>query len=239
MIFKIAIVEDDQVQRELSIKLLEKYGLEHQISFVFYPFENAFLFLQEFNKGLYDIIFMDINMPGINGLDAAKEMRGKDENVTLIFVTDFAQFAIRGYEVDAYDFIVKPINYEHLCLKFDRLVPNLMKRKEERKLKLNTGGKIAAINLDEISYIEVISHDTIIHTENGSQKFHVPMSQIEKELPEDTFYRCNHCYIVNLKFVSKVEKFQVTMRNGETLLVSHPKKKGFLMALMSYLGETA
>ena len=178
-------------------------------------------------------------MPGINGLDAAKEMRGKDENVTLIFVTDFAQFAIRGYEVDAYDFIVKPINYEHLCLKFDRLVPNLMKRKEERKLKLNTGGKIAAINLDEISYIEVISHDTIIHTENGSQKFHVPMSQIEKELPEDTFYRCNHCYIVNLKFVSKVEKFQVTMRNGETLLVSHPKKKGFLMALMSYLGETA
>lgn len=177
-------------------------------------------------------------MPGVNGLEASREMRLADEDVTLVFVTDFAQFAIRGYEVDAYDFIVKPINYEHLCLKFDRLLPMLSRKREEKKLNLNVSGKIVAIGLDEITYIEVISHDTIIHTQDGEQRFRIPLSQIEDELPKDRFSRCNHCYIVNLKFVSSVDKFQITMRGGETLVISHPKKKAFMNALMAYLGET-
>ncbi len=238
MILKIAIVEDDSTHLDLTIKTLEKYSKEHNASFIFYPFENGFRFLQDFRKGLYDIVFMDINMPGVNGLEAAKEMRLADKDVTLVFVTDFAQFAIRGYEVDAYDFIVKPINYEHLCLKFDRLIPMLNRKCEAKKLILNIRGKIVAILLDEITYIEVISHDTIIHTQDGEQRFRIPLSQIEGKLPKDRFSRCNHCYIANLRFVSSVDKFQITMRGGETLAISHPKKKEFMKALMTYLGET-
>lgn len=125
MILKIAIVEDDKTQQENNISLLKKYAEQHNAVFSFFVFDNAFLFLQDFKQGTYDIVFMDINMPGINGLDAAKEMRQIDGAISLIFVTAFAQFAIRGYEVDAYDFIVKPVNLEHLTLKLDRLIPFL------------------------------------------------------------------------------------------------------------------
>ncbi len=238
MILKIAIVEDDKTQQENNISLLKKYAEQHNAVFSFFVFDNAFLFLQDFKQGTYDIVFMDINMPGINGLDAAKEMRQIDGAISLIFVTDFAQFAIRGYEVDAYDFIVKPVNLEHLTLKLDRLIPFLMKRKEEKKLRIKTGGGIVAVNLDDIVFIEVKSHDTIIHTQGEENHVSIPLNQLEKLLPPDQFYRSNHCYIVNMKYISSVEKFDVKMATGETLQISHPKKKGLLMSMMNYLGET-
>lgn len=238
MILKIAVVEDDEIQQKNTIALLEKYAKEHGYVFSFSVFDNAFLFLQDFKKGLFDIVFMDINMPGINGLDASKEMRQIDDAISLIFVTDFAQFAIRGYEVDAYDFMVKPVNLEHLTLKLDRLIPNLEKRKKEKKLKIKTGGGILAVNIDDIVFIEVKSHDTIIHMQDGEHRVSIPFSQLEETLPSEQFYRSNHCYIVNLKFVTSVDKFEVRMATGEALQISHPKKKGLLMSLMNYLGES-
>lgn len=238
MILKIAVVEDDKTQQENTVSLLENYAKEHDYVFSFSVFDNAFLFLQEFKKGLFDIVFMDINMPGINGLDASKEMRQIDDSISLIFVTDFAQFAIRGYEVDAYDFMVKPVNQEHLTLKLDRLIPNLEKKKKEKKLKIKTGGGILAVNMDDIVFIEVKSHDTIIHLQDGEHRVSVPLSQLEEVLPPEQFYRSNHCYIVNLKFVTSVEKFEVRMATGEKLQISHPKKKGLLMSMMNYLGES-
>lgn len=176
MILKIAIVEDDKTQQENNISLLKKYAEQHNVVFSFFAFDNAFLFLQDFKQGTYDIVFMDINMPGINGLDAAKEMRQIDAAISLIFVTDFAQFAIRGYEVDAYDFIVKPVNLEHLTLKLDRLIPFLGKRKEEKKLRIKTGGGIVVVNLDDIVFIEVKSHDTIIHTQGEEHHVSIPLN---------------------------------------------------------------
>lgn len=237
MIFKIAIVEDDKKQQENTINILKKYAGEHSLLFSYNSFENGFNFLDNYKAGLYDIVFMDINMPGINGLEASKELRKIDSDVILLFVTDFAQFAIRGYEVDAYDFIVKPISYEHLSLKFDRLIPNLKKRNEEVKINLKNGNQILSLNVDEIIYVEVKSHDTVIHCEDKEYCVRIPLSNIEEQLPKDKFYRCNHCYIINFKYVGKIDKYQLIMSNGEELTISHPKKKAFMSALMNYLGE--
>lgn len=238
MIFKLAIVEDDAKQREMTISLLKKYSDEYKTTFSYHPFDSAFEFLQNYHVGMYDVIFMDINMPGMNGMDASKEIRKIDSDVVIIFVTDFAQFAIRGYEVDAYDFIVKPINYEHLSMKFDRLIPIMKKKMEKNKLVLKSGSQLISIDIDEITFVEVKSHDTVIHTEDKVYCVRVPLSVIEEELPKDQFSRCNHCYLVNLKYVGAVDKYQIDMVTGEQLMISHPKRKVFLSSLVNYLGES-
>ena len=239
MIFNIAVVEDEEAESDALVSLLERYRKEYQMSFSYKCFENAFLFLQEFKQKQYDLVFMDINMPGINGLDAAKDMRKIDPDVVLFFVTDLAQYAIKGYEVEAYDFIVKPANYSHLQLKLTRLLPFLEKKNSVRQVMFNKGknGPIIAIDPNEIKYIEVISHDTIVHTTHDEIHLHQSLNEIGKILPENSFFRCNYCYIVNLKFISKIEKYDCYIGTGEKLQISHPRKKNFMAALMNYLGE--
>lgn len=142
MIFKIAIVEDELCCQENIKKLLMRYSEEHHMEFSFFTFDNGSKFLDEFKPFEYDIVFMDIDMPGINGMETAKEMRQKDDEAILVFVTDLAQYAIKGYEVDAYDFIVKPVNYEHLVMKFSRLIPVVSQRKKQKPILIskNAGG---------------------------------------------------------------------------------------------------
>ena len=238
MIFKIAVVEDDKKQQDLNISLLKQYSKDYDISFNYSSFNNAFDFLENYRSGLYDVIFMDINMPGMNGMDCCKEIRKVDSDVIIIFVTDFAQFAIRGYEVDAFDFIVKPISYEHLCLKFSRLIPLLKRKYDVQRITFKNGNQLFTLGVDEIKYVEVKSHDTIIHAEDKDYCVRIPLSTIEAQLPKHQFSRCNHCYIVNLKYVGEVDKLQVRMVTGEELMISHPKRKAFLSSLMDFLGES-
>jgi len=238
MVFRIAIVDDEKKALEQTQALLSKYAEEKGLLFSYSPFESSFLFLETFKADLYDIVFLDIRMPGINGLDTAKELRGIDPNVVLIFVTDFAQFAIRGYEVNAYDFIVKPVKDEHLVLVMDKLIPVLERRKSANTISVKSGAIVTLLHPEDILYIEVKSHYSMVHTKDKILSLNVPLRELEEKLtPLQPFFRCNNCYLVNLSYVSEVEKFDLTLVNGERLAISHPKRKAFMAALMSYLGE--
>lgn len=139
MLRRIAIVEDQTDEAERLISYFERYSKGKQDTFQITRFETGNQFITRYQP-IYDAVFMDIMMPGTNGMDIAQELRKLDSNVILVFVTNMAQFAVRGYEVEAFDFVVKPITYQNFVMKIQRVL---------RKIKNEQRGSYLLLSLPE------------------------------------------------------------------------------------------
>lgn len=229
---KVAIVEDEKQSSDLLEDHFNRYGQEKNEKFMVEVFKNAVSFLEGYQAD-YDIVLMDIEMPHINGMDAAKELRKIDPTVVLIFVTNMGQFAIKGYEVDAMSFILKPIHYASFALNIQKAIAQ-SSRSKGRKILLRTQSGIRSEYTSHLKYVEISNHKMIYHTLNGDFRGTGTLKKLEEDLQEDYFVRCNSCYLVNLQYVSQVKGLEVTVDN-DVLQMSHPKKKAFLEALSLYV----
>lgn len=232
--FNIAIVEDDCSATDLLQSYLEKYGKDNDVQFNIFKFGKALTFLTNYT-GNYDVVFMDIELPDLNGMEAAKRLREVDKNVALVFVTNLAQFAVEGYEVNAFDFIVKPVNYAVFSLKLKRVLDRA-KVNRGVKLLISVDDATMPISSDDIKYLEIISHNIIFHTVHGDYRSYGTLKKIEKQLEGANFMRCNSCYLVNFRYVTAVKGFNVFI-GDDCLQISHPRKQAFLRALNDYFGE--
>lgn len=178
---------------------------------------------------------MDIQLPDLDGMEAAKKLRRLDSSVTLIFVTNMANFAVRGYEVDALDFIVKPVEYFSFALKLDRALERL-KSTAEQEIFAKTENGTVRLKSSQIKYVEIMKHSIVYHTTEGDYSAYGSLRSVEQMLPENWFVRCNSCYLVNLRYVTRVSGFTVTV-GGDDLSVSHSKKREFMKALNEYIGR--
>lgn len=160
-----AIVEDSPRELEHLKECLARYSAERDIPLETTAFGDAASFLEHYRAD-YDIVFMDIELPGINGMEAAHRLREIDQQVILIFVTNMAQFAVKGYEVDALDYIIKPAQYGPLSIKLDRAAQRWRAAAESVMVALPTGTQ--RLLLWEIYYIEVQGHKLTYHTEKAS-----------------------------------------------------------------------
>lgn len=231
---RVAIVEDDVSAAEVLAGYLQRYGEENNETFSVEKFGNAINFIENYSSS-YDIVFMDIEMPHMDGMTAAKLLRKRDNLVTLIFVTNMAQFAIKGYEVEAMDFIVKPVEYNDFIFRIDKAVTRVRLREETYiTLHDNRDGAYVKILVPHIKYIEVINHTLIYHCEEGVFETYGTLKNVEKLLPESNFARCNSCYLVNLRYVNSVKDF-ICFVDGDKLKISQPKKKSFMKALNDYI----
>jgi len=233
---KAAIVEDESKQLKEFTSQLQRYASEKGQEINVSCFSNAITFLEGY-KPLYDVIFMDIQMPYLDGMSAAEKLRRLDTETPLIFVTNMAQMAVRGYDVAAFDFIVKPVRYASLSMKMDRLLKSLSLRQED-KVKVLSEGTVYLLPVRKILYLEVMGHKLVYHTTDGDYPAYGTMVAAAKDLEGQGFSSCNKCYLVNLRHVKKVEKFTVTVGNDE-LQISHPKKKSFMEDLSEYIGNMA
>lgn len=127
-------------------------------------FSSAVDFLTNYEPK-YDVVFMDIDMPYLDGMSAARKLRELDEQTCLVFVTSLAQFAVIGYEVAAFDFIVKPFTYSNLCLKLQRLFRHLSTH-TEREIIIRTEGNMARVAIEDILYVEITGHRIVYHTKS-------------------------------------------------------------------------
>lgn len=229
-----AIVEDDAAAAELIEGYLERYGGENGVAFRSEKFSNAVTFIEGYREG-YDIVFMDIEMEDLDGMSAAKLLRERDKSVTLIFVTNMAQLAIKGYEVDALDFIVKPVGYHDFAFRLKKAVTRINAGREKCISIGTTGGGYAKLIVSHIKYVEIMKHRMIYHTEDGDFETYGTLKNAESALAGGHFARCNSCYLVNLRFVRSVQGMMCDVA-GEKLKVSQPKKKEFIKALGDFIG---
>ena len=230
---RIAIVEDERELAQGLRELLLRQAPEQHHSFDVSCFENAEDFLTV-QRGRFDLVFLDIQMPGLNGLEAAAKLRETDRATVLIFVTSLAQYALEGYAVDAAGFLVKPVEEAALSLCLRRALRQLEGR-AVKKVMVSVEGVRHYVPASEIYYVEVSNHQLVYHTSQGDYSTYDAMSKLEKELDGQGFARCNSCYLVNLRHVSAVDRFTVNV-HGTALQISHPKKKAFMEALNRYIG---
>lgn len=232
--YHIAIVEDEvQFSTQLQ-EFLKQYQKEQDVPLKISVFSDGAEILADYQP-LYDIILLDIEMPQVNGMDAAEQIRQMDTDVVLMFITNMAAYAIRGYEVGALDFVMKPINYYTFSMKFTRAIKRA-KQKEQQQILLGLSDGVKKFGIQQIYYVEVQNRMLHYHTDKGEYVVRGTMTSVEQMLaPYPFFVKCNHWYIVNLMHVSEVRK-NTAVVGGHELEVSRRNRTAFLKALTDYMG---
>lgn len=229
----IAIVEDDiNYQNTLKV-FLERYKQERNEEYKIDIFSNALNFLDE--KKFYNIIFLDIEMPFMNGIEAAKKIRETNKNSTIIFITNMAKYAVKGYEVGAMDFLIKPVEYFNLSLKLDKAI-KIQKDDSTHNILVNNSSGFMKLDISTILFVESSLHYVIYYLEDGTIKVRDSMKRVEETLKKFHFAKCNNSYLVNLDKISKVQNDDIYI-GKEIIKISRSKKKEFLDALATFYGE--
>lgn len=232
----VAIAEDDLSCSHTIQNHLQRFATEQGIALRICTFSSGTALLEAYQPD-WDLILLDIEMPLMDGLTAAKRIRERDNQILIVFITHLAQFAINGYEVSALDYILKPVHYPMFSAKMKR-IQSLLQTHQSRSIIATFDGKTKLLPLDQLYYVEVFNHTLTYHTPEGSFSATGKRSitQLEKDLSSANFFRCNYCYLVNLKYVLSVDKDSICMSNGKTLPISRSRRREFLNALMRYWG---
>lgn len=228
---RIAILEDDPSDMAQLLECLRRYEEEQKETFSVKSFFTPVDFLNTYGSG-YDLIFMDIELPLTNGMEVARQLREIDSVVTLVFITNMEQYAVNGYEVEAIDFVVKPINY----FRFSSMMRKAMRqigRRAEKEVLIQSAGSITRLRASQIFYVEIRDHLLIYHTDQGKFESWGKMTDAEADLSPHGFIRCSSSHLVNLRHVMSVEGNDVNVA-GTKLPISQRKRKSFWASVTNY-----
>lgn len=230
----IAILEDDAGDEASLEQSLQRYAQEQQELFSIRSFSDPAVFLQN-SPSAFDLIFLDIDLPTMTGMELARQIRRRDSLVTLIFVTNLEKYAVSGYSVGAFDFVVKPINYYRFASMLRRALRSIAAR-QPREVVIQTSGGITRLNVTQLYYVEIRDHLLIYHTVGENLTAWGKMSDVEAQLAPYDFARCSTSHLVNLRFVDSVEGSDVLVA-GTRLPISQRRRKAFYSAVTSYFSR--
>ena len=222
---KIAIVEDEALYAQQLQGFLHQYEKENGELFDITVYTDGDQIVHKY-QSQYDLILMDVEMKFMDGMSAAEEIRKMDTEVVIIFITNMAQYAIRGYAVDALDYVLKPVSYFAFSQRLNRAIGRMKKREQ----------KVIIVNIANIYYIESQGHTLILHTILGDYETSGTMKEMEEKLKGMNFCRGNKGYLINLQHVDGIQDGCATVK-GEQLVLSRARKKEFMEELTKYWGE--
>lgn len=232
-IVNIAICDDEKLQIELLKKYVEAWAKKFNIKVKIEAFYSAESF--EFNWSMdkkYDILLLDIQMSGINGIELAHRIRKNDKLLNIIFITAISDYIGQGYDLDAINYLIKPIKEEKLYECLNKALDKITI--EEKSVLIESDGEIIRLKQDDIIYIEAFSHYVDIVTTEYKYTIRKNIGLIEKELEENPFVRCHRSYIVGLKHIKKIGKDNLELDNGHMVPVSRRQLANTSKAFIRY-----
>ena len=230
--FKVAIAEDDpQYAKELQDNLTG-FESEHNVCFSVETYGNGVEFLEKY-QGTWDLVFLDIDMPGMNGMEAARDLRAMDSEVMIIFVTSLAQYAIQGYSVGAFDYILKPCSRYELDMKLQLALRQLSNRSRQ-SLMIKQDGDVYKVPVAKIYYVEINSHKLCYYTELGNYELSSvqTLGKLEQELEPLGFVRCNKGTLINSRHIDSIEGDCIYI-GTHSISVSRSHRKAVMQKLLA------
>ena len=228
----IAVVEDSVQDRAVLDSYLEKYQQEKNCHFQITHFSDGDEIALGY-KGGYDLILMDIEMTFMDGMSAAEEIRRADPEVLIIFITNSPQYAIKGYAVDALDYVLKPVSYYAFSQRLGRAVERVARR-ARHFLQINAHGTAHKLDTSAIYWIENCGHDLVFHTAEGEVTAPGSMTETEEKLAQDSYFRVNKGCLVNLEHVDRMDGEDAIV-HGDRVPLARARRKAFLDALNDYI----
>lgn len=224
--YRIAVIDDNSIDTEYVTALVKRWAggmpvqeqvaKSHSVQIESFPSAEAFLFAYEEDK-TWDILLLDIEMGDMNGVELAKEIRRGNEAVQMVFITGFPDFVGEGYEVAALHYLMKPVAEEKLFAVLDRAVAALGKR--EKYLTITYNRQQELIPVADILYVEAERQYVCIHTVEDIFRIKGSLSETEGQLDE-YFFKCQRSFLVNLRFVKRINSGNVVLKNGEEVPIS-------------------
>ncbi|MBO3394722.1 response regulator transcription factor [Clostridium perfringens] len=232
--FSIALCEDNSLQREelknnLS-KVLDEIGVEYKLL----TFETGEDLLREYPENL-DMLFLDIQMGELTGMETARKVRKYDDKVEIIFITALWDYIQKGYEVRAFRYLIKPVKFKELQEQVTACVENIL-HKRYTYITIKDKNRVLKIRTEDILFLETFERKVIIHTNSQDYIVKMSMNKLEKELNNKGFFRCHTSYIVNLIKIEEIKKDYLLI-NKFTLPVSKHRMKNLKLRLTSLLGD--
>ena len=229
---RIAICDDEKNIRELiKGKIANQYP---DANIIFYNSGEELLLSDEH----IDILFLDIQMQGKNGMETARELRKKDKKIIIIFVTAVEEYVFQAFDVGAFHYIVKPINDTKFTEVLHRAIEEWNAKQptnqepEEKYLMINNGGVHIKVTIDDIVYAEVFNRKVVIHKLNETIEYYGKMSDLENVAGE-SFFRPHRAYLINFKYVEKYDATTIYLEKG-TALMAKQKYPEFVKKYMKY-----
>ena len=228
----IAICDDEKNIRELiANKIANQYP---DANIIFYNSGEELLLSDEH----IDILFLDIQMQGKNGMETARELRKKDKKIIIIFVTAVEEYVFQAFDVGAFHYIVKPIDDTKFTEVLHRAIEEWNAKQptnqepEEKYLMINNGGVHIKVTIDDIVYAEVFNRKIVIHKLNETIEYYGKMSDLENVAGE-SFFRPHRAYLINFKYVEKYDATTIYLEKG-TALMAKQKYPEFVKKYMKY-----
>ena len=229
---KLALVEDEKIYADKVQEYLERYQKESGYEILTDWFRDGSEIVEDYD-GDYDIILMDIQMKFMDGLSTAKKIREMDQEVIIIFITNMTSYAIRGYEVDAMDYIVKPVEYFVFSSKLERAAKRIRK-KEKHYISISIENGVRKIDVAKLYYIESHGHTLCYHSGDGMWECRGTLQQMEKLLEPYGFFRNSKSYLVNIQYIDVIRENECIVQ-GKRIPVGRAKKKELMQRMLDYM----
>lgn len=231
---KVAICDDEKTQRQLIEKYVREWGQSSDICvrlFLYGSSEELLFHLEE--EGGYDLLILDIEMGGMNGMELAAKLRAEHNEVPVLFITGFEQYMAQGYDVEALHYLLKPVRKEKLFEILDRLK---MRKPEGKKILIKTDDGERALRAEEIRYAEAKGHYAELVLKDGSVlQTRLSIGDLSQLLlKEKRFVSCHRSYVVNLEHVASVSSAEVVLDGEKRIPLSRGSRKKVSEAFLSF-----
>lgn len=231
---RIAICDDENQCRRQAVQAINE--CIRSLDVLTDVFENGNAFLQAFQKNSYDLVFLDIEMPEMDGITLARKLRELSRDVPIVFLTSHIEYALEGYEVNALRYLTKPIQTQKL---HELLAYVREQMQEQRTLWIKADMGEERILIKNILYLEAQNQNIIICTENKTYTVRYNLGDYETELAQDGFFRIHRGYLISLRHVKSLGKHELMLSENTVLPVSRTKEKALKEALFQYIREEA